>query len=676
MHIARSPVVAAGALTAALLTAAIAGAAPPEPRRHVPDWTRTPAQIAARCDARIAEYHRRIEALLRQRAPRSFASFLEPLEDAGADESDDLLPEQILFQVSPDEQLRAASQQCNQRLSDDQAELAARPDIYRALLGVRASGTAKTDAERKLLEIYLTGAQRAGAALTDAKRATFVALQKQLGELELSFNANLGKDATTVALAPEQTAGLPDDFRAKYKPDDAGRLVVRVDESTLGPFMRLASDESARRAFLTAYQRRGGTANVALLERLIGVRDRLAKLLGFQSWAAFTLSDRTAKSPARVDAFLLGIDTALLPRARAEKAELAALKGAPIAPWDNAYYAYLLRKSRYDVDAEAIKRYFPAKHTIDAILGVYAKLFDVRFTLDDALPRWTPDVLAYDVSEADGRYIGSFFLDLYPRPGKYSHFADFPLQPHRVLADGTVRAPLGAIIGNWQAPADGLPALLSHGEVETFFHEFGHNMAEMFETTPYQSLSGFRRDFVEAPAQMLENWVWEPAILREISSNVDTGEPLPDDMIAKLVRSRRFRAASDAVTQCFYASVDMRYHSSGPRVDTTAVWRAALERLTPSEPIPGTYPQAAFGHLAGGYSAGYYGYLWSKVYAQDLYTTFKRGGLENPQVGRRYRATVLAPARTYEADVSVARFLGRPMKPDAFYRELGLDPPR
>jgi thimet oligopeptidase len=282
--------------------------------------------------------------------------------------------------------------------------------------------------------------------------------------------------------------------------------------------------------------------------------------------------------------------------------------------------------------------------------------------------------MAYDAADtATGEFRGSFYLDLYPRPGKFSHFANLGPTPRRVMPDGTVRPAVNSIVGNWPAPANGKPSLLSHGDVVTFFHEFGHNVAALLGNTPYETLnSGFRLDFIEAPSQMLENFVWDPAILKTISSNVDTGAPLPDDLIAKMIAARYFDEATFTVTQDFYATVDQRFHTLRPPIDTIAVWRAAYNALTPGRFVAGTYPQASFGHLMGGYEAGYYSYLWAKVYAQDMFTAFKTAGLENPAIGARYRNEILAPARSIEPDAEVRNFLGRPMDPSAFYRQLGI----
>jgi Zn-dependent oligopeptidase len=202
-------------------------------------------------------------------------------------------------------------------------------------------------------------------------------------------------------------------------------------------------------------------------------------------------------------------------------------------------------------------------------------------------------------------------------------------------------------------------------------------MAAMLATGAYETFTeGFRQDFVEAPSQMLENWAWDPGILKMVSSNVTTGQPLPDALIAKMIAARYVHYALGTTGQIAYATIDMRYHTMTPPVDTTAVWKATIESTSPNTFVDGTHPQAGFGHLMGGYDAAYYGYLWSLVYAQDMFTRFARQGLTNPVAGMAYRRDILAPARLEEPDVEVAHFLGRPMSPDAFYRELGITPPK
>ncbi|TAM88600.1 hypothetical protein EPN42_08925, partial [bacterium] len=436
-----------------------------------------------------------------------------------------------------------------------------------------------------------------------------------------------------------------------------------------------------RKRFSVAYGKRGGLKNVALLEHAVAVRDRLAHVLGFKTWADYQLSNKMAQTPANVDSFLAEIDTKLLPKARREVAQLAALKHAqgdraPFASWDYAYYENQLRKTAYAVDEQQIRQYFPIDHVVSSVLDIYQRLLGVTFAEISPADAWAPGVREFSIADtATGKAIGWFYLDLFPRPGKYDHFANFPLRIGRLLPDGTFQKPVAAIVGNWPEPQPGKQALLSHDDVITFFHEFGHLMHATLCTAPYEttnSMVGVEQDFIEAPSQMLENWMWQPTILKEVSANVDTGKPLPDALIAKMVALKHVDDGVSWTTQAFYATYDMTIHSSGATIAATGIWSRLKRKLTVFPSVPGTYPEAGFGHLMGGYDAGYYGYLWSKVYAQDMFTVFQHGGLENPAVGARYRETILEPGAIYPAQQLAEKFLGRPLSYDAFYRDLGI----
>lgn len=640
------------------------------------DWTLSPQRIATSCATRIATLRGRVETIAGPRSARTFTTVVLPLENAVADLNDDLVAETFLYNVSTDRAVRAASLKCSTDEGNVLSEISARPDLYRALAAAQKSGTVHGAAQAKLTELWLTAVKRSGAGLDDTKRREFVSLSQKLTDLQNRFQANLGNEQLTIAITAAQALPLPVDFVAAALKKSADGYVVPVNESTIGPFMQNESDEAARKAFYVAYSNRGGEANVKLLEEAIATRDRLAHLMGYPTWAAYVLADRMAGTPQRVEDFLGRIDAAILPKARQERDEDAQLKGGPLQQWDQTYYENQLRKTKYAVDQNEIKQYFPVQHVVESVLGIYEQLLGVRFTRVDA-PVWQSQVDAYDVDDAAAnKPLGRFYLDLFPRPGKYDHFANFPLIPRRVLPDGSVRLAQSAIVGNWPQPAPGKPALLTQGDVETFFHEFGHNMAAMLADEPYETLtSGFRQDFVEAPSQMLENWAWDPGILKRVSANVTTGRPLPDELIHTMIAARYVHYALQTTTQILYGSVDIEYHSHAPPVDTTALWKATVAKTTPNNFVDGTHPQAGFGHLMGGYDAGYYGYLWSKVYAQDMFSRFASQGLTNPAAGMAYRRDILAPARLEEPDQEVHAFLGRPMSPDAFYKELGITPP-
>lgn len=646
------------------------------------DWNLTPAQIASTCTSAISQAQGRVRSLLASRGKRTFDSTVVPLENLTADLSDSTLAQWFLFEVSSSKDVRDASLKCNNDESAFLTSLTASPQLYDALARAKKSGTAKNAYQRKLTDMWLDTFKRSGAGLPQARRMEFVKLSNQLTDLQNKFQQNLGNDDTTITITAAQAASLPADFVAGLK-KNGETYVVPVNESTVGRFYDNERDEAARRAYYFAYNNREAAANTQLLESALAVRDRLAHLLGYQTWAAYRLSDRMAKSPDRVMKFLDSLDARLLPASKTEVERLRQLKAKEIGDpqavlqrWDFSYYDNLLRKTQYAVDNNEVRQYFPVQHTVDAVLNIYHTLLGVDFKQVVPSDAWNPDVIEYTVSDTKtGRFIGTTYFDLFPRPGKYDHFANFPLMPVRLNADGSYRPPMSAIIGNWPKPAPGHPALLSHDDVVTFFHEFGHDMAALLATAPYETLSnGFVTDFVEAPSQMLENFVWQPSVLKQISSNWKTGQPLPDDLINALVRSRYVDDAYDYTGQIFYSEVDLAYHSSGPHVDTTALWDKLETQLQPLPPVAGIHPQAGFGHLMGGYDAGYYGYLWSKVYAQDLFTAFLQGGLENPAVGMRYRKDILEPAQTYDPDVEVEHFLGRPMNPNAFYQEFETSP--
>jgi len=640
------------------------------------DWSLSPARIASSCATSITALKRSVDRIAHAARPRSFASVVVPLEAASADFNDDLAAQGFLYNVSTDAAVRKASLKCSTDAGNVLSEIAARPDLFRALADAQASGTVKGATDAKLTQLWLTAVKRSGAGLPDAQRREFVTLQQKLTTEQNTFQANLGNDTTTIPVTAAQAQSLPPDFVAASLKKTSDGFTVPVNESSVGPFLQNETDAAARKAFYVAYNNRGGDANVKLLEDAIATRDRLGHLMGYSSWAAFVLADKMAGTPARVEGFLAQIDAAILPKARQERDEDAALKGSPLDQWDQTFYENQLRKTKYAVDQNEIKQYFPVQHVIDSVLGIYQELLGVKFTRV-TVPVWQSQVQAYNVNDAaSGKPLGRFYLDLYPRPGKYDHFANFGVIPRRVLPDGTIRLAESAIVGNWPQPAPGKSALLQHGDVETFFHEFGHNMAAILANEPYETLTnGFRQDFIEAPSQMLENWAWDPGILKRVSASVSTGQPLPDDLVKKMIAARYVHYALMTTQQILYSTVDMKYHTSKPPVDTTAMWKATVSATTPNGFVDGTHPQSEFGHLMGGYDAGYYGYLWSKVYAQDMFSRFKAQGLTSPVAGMAYRNDILAPARLQEPDQEVRTFLGRPMNPNAFYQELGITPP-
>jgi thimet oligopeptidase len=663
------------ATAAALALPAVAGAAP------ALDWSMDAPTLTRTCAAAIAGADARVRALARPRgagAKYTFANTVLPLESAFADENDALAAQQFLSSVAPEKAVRDASLACDTRVEDQFSALTALPGLDAAVERAAASGTAKTVYERKLTDLWLETLHRSGARLSPARRAEFVKLESTLHDLENHFGQNLADDTTTIAINRRQIGGIGKDMLAGFSQAN-GAYVVPVNSGTY-EFLTQSTNEDARRAYYIAFNNRAAAVNVPLLERAIAVRDRLAHLLGYETWADYRLSDRMAGTPGRVEKFIATTTTALQPAvARQIEAMQAAVRvenrdsRATLQPWDVKRGEYLVDKA-HAVDANAVREYFPVQHTIDAVLDVYHTLLGINFEQVKPADAWAPGVLEYRVIDtASGKLLGLTYFDLYPRPGKFDYFANFPILPVRATPSG--RVPIAAIVGNWPKPAAGSPALLSHDDVVTFFHEFGHDLAALLATAPYETLSdGFRTDFVEAPSQMLENFAWQPEILRRITSNWKTGAPMPDALIAQLVASRETTRAYEIDRLLVYGKIDLAYHSMGPHVDTTAVWAKTAAQMLPLLYYPGTHPQVAFGHMMAGYDAGLYAYPWALVYAADMFTAFAQGNVLDPAVGMRYRTTILASARTYEPDEEVQAFLGRPSRPDAFYAELSVSP--
>jgi len=646
-----------------------------------PAWRSTAPQLAAQCRGAVSTARSTIDSLLsRPTAPGAFATIVRPIEAAAGQFFNATNTAASLLYLSPDKALRDSSSACFQLVSNFSVEMNADPRLYRA--SVQASKETLAPGDRMLVTRYVENTRHGGGALDSVTRVRTTAMLQRLSDLGREFGLALSADSTTITISDGEAAGLPAQFRSQLKPAKGGGLVVPVDESTVGTFLRNEPSSDVRRRYYVAYDRRGGMANIERLRAAVATRDTLAHLFGFPSWAAYQLDVKVAKTPERVLAFLRNLDRGLLPKARAELAALEPLAradglGHPIAVWDVSYYSEKLRRAKYAVDAEAVRQYFPVEHVVRSVLDVYAELFGLAFDEVTPADAWSPEVKQYTVRDADSkREMGTIYLDLFPRPDKYDHFASFPLVTSRRLPDGSLEKPVAGIVGNWPAPGGSTPSLLSHGDVVTFFHEFGHAVATLSDTSSYVSIgnSSLRQDFVEALSQMLENWMWQPAVLKRVSRNVTTGRPLPDSLIARMIALKHFRDGMNGTGQVFYAAYDMALHSSGATVDPLPLWMRMKSELTPLPAVQGSLEAAGFGHLMGGYDAGYYGYLWSKVYAQDLFTRFEREGPMNRATGRAYRRDVLAAGATAEPDVLLRRFLGRPLSYDAFFREMGIAP--
>jgi thimet oligopeptidase len=653
--------------------------AAPLPANTGINWNLSAAQLTASCKQELDRAQKAIDSIDARANSDSNPALLEDIERAMADMSDALDAQVLLMNVSVSKDVREASTKCVDAVNAFNVKLSADSVVYAIAQG--AMKTAPTPAERRLAELYVESGRRTGAGLPPAQRAQVTALFDRLNMLQTAFQRAIGEDNSSIVIDAKDARSLPPAFVKTLKATTGG-YQVNVNESTASQFLSNEQSAAARNRFYVVYSNRGGQGNVKRLADAVALRMQIAHLLGFKTWAAYQLDAKMAKTPDRVLELLNKVDSVLLPKARAEIAVLADMKKAdgdqtPFASPDYNFYEHRLEKTKYDVDEEALRQYFPVGKVVSSVFGIYQRLLSVHFEEIKPAMSWAPGVTEYSVTDtASGAAIGWFFLDLYPREGKYNHFATFGIRAGRTTSTGR-QLPISSIIGNWPVGEPGKPALLSHDDVVTFFHEFGHLMHQTLSRAPYETLFGsnVRQDFVEAPSQMLENWMWQPSILKEVSSNVKTGEPLPDVLINKIVAAKHVADGNVYSSQAFYATYDMRLHSSTTSLNPTKLWFDLKSQMTALPQVPGTIPEAGFGHLMGGYDAGYYGYLWSLVYAQDMFSVFQKGGLEDPATGMRYRKEILEPGALVEPDVLLHRFLGRDVSYEPFYKYIGVSAP-
>ncbi|MBI4178205.1 Zn-dependent oligopeptidase [bacterium] len=582
--------------------------------------------------------------------------------------------------VHPDPFVRAVGEEVDKVSSKFFVEVGSSRSLYLALKAFAKAAPDLTAEERYLLDENLKDFEDGGVALPDKKRAKFKALSKELSALAIDFSSHLRDYRDSLTVTREQLAGMDEDYIAGLKQDEAGQFILTLDYPEFLPYMDYGRDESVRRELLTKFRNRAKDKNISLLETITRLRRERTKLLGRPTYADYIISRRMAKTADRAAAFLRDVQKRVDRKAADELAELTELKrgetGDPkavIEQWDRMYYSKMLTLRKYKYDPQAVKAYFQTDRVIAALLDICQKIYGIEFQRVPGV-NWHEDVARYDVF-SDGSKIGEFYMDLYPRPNKYTHAAAWGLVPHKIFPDGSEQLPASAVVTNFPKPAPDRPSLLSFSDVETFFHEFGHLIHGILSTTRFAQVSGTRvmRDFVEAPSQMFEKWLHDTAVLSTFAKHHQTGETIPADLVDRIVRSRNVVSGMETQRQLFYGLYDLTLHTSARKLDVVKLWFDLKKDIERMPEIPGTSGPAGFDHLMG-YAAGYYGYMWSKMIAADLYEAFRdRGGLLSPDQGKRLRQQVLSQGGLRHPDELVEAFLDRSPKIDAFLRDLGIE---
>jgi thimet oligopeptidase len=517
--------------------------------------------------------------------------------------------------------------------------------------------------------------RHAGVAMPDDVRRQITALDDEMTQLGQQFAKNIAEDTRGIDVTVAQLKGLPADWIAAHPPDAKGMVRVTTDYPDMIPFMTYADDDGLRKAMQIQARTRGAAHNEELLQRLLVLRAKKAKLLGFATWADYQSDDKMVRGGKTAAALIERVAKLARRRAGKDYAELLAelRKEAPkataVADWQKARLEDRVKRAAYAVDSAEVRKYFPYARVLAGLLEITSTIYDLQYRPVTDATVWHPSVKVFDVMRGTEK-LGRIYLDMHPRADKYKHAAQFP------MVDGVVgkQLPEGALICNFPDPAAGDgPALMQHDDVVTMFHEFGHLMHHILGGHHHWvRLSGVatEQDFVEAPSQMFEEWAWNAETLTRFARHQETGEVIPKALVAKMRKADRFGLGTQTLQQMFYAAISLRFHQIDPaKLDQLATVKELQAKYTPFAYVEGTKFHTSFGHLVG-YSSMYYTYTWSLVIAKDLLTAYAKTGLLDTKTTYRYRDLVLAPGGTKDAADLVAEFLGRKSDFKAFERYL------
>jgi thimet oligopeptidase len=536
--------------------------------------------------------------------------------------------------------------------------------------------------QQYFLDETLRDFERSGLGLPDDQLDTVKKVKKELTQLELEFDKNIAQDASAIEVTREELAGLSDDFVNSLPKTTDGKYSVGVAFPIYIQVAENCTNAETRKKIWQAYQNRAYPINKQILQDIIAKRYELAQLLGFKTYAALELDSQMVHTPGRAQEFIDELSKKSLKKAAIEfkqftqelPASVSFAAGHKLYPWDTAFVRNQYKKNKLSIDENAIAEYFPMQHAVDGLLEIYQKFFNLTFKQLPVHGLWDADVQLIEVFDNHAQQkVGYLFLDLFPRANKFSHACQSTIIP--VIKGGTPNLGVAIVIANFPKPMADKPSLLLLKDVNTFFHEFGHALHALLGRTAVASFSGthVKRDFVEMPSQMLEEWLWNPEILQMVSAHYQTGQPLPTELIDKILAARRFDSGLFTSRQLFLSSLSLAYFNDGPDVNVDHILKELYNKLMVASNFDSAdHLYASFGHLTG-YGSGYYGYMWSKVFALDLFGAIEREGLLNPTIGHRYVGAVIGQGGSKDPNELLLDFLGREPNQEAFLSAMGLD---
>ena len=617
-------------------------------------------------------------------AERTFANTLLRLDDLYNIVSKVSGPLELLASVHPNRKIRDISDVSILIIQRYFVELSANEALYEVVYQFSTSIEAHELPinQQRFLESELRDFQHSGLGLSEYDREKLKRIQNRISELSLQFENNISSYSDTLFIPHNMIAGLPDDYKENHLQAD-GKYAIDLSYPSFYPFMEYAESDSLRKLLRYMFLNKGMPQNVSILSEILANRKSLAELLNYPSFSALIIDQGMAKSTEAVWEFEKDLIEKIQPKANWDTKQLLQLKydtiegnDKTITDWQKDYYENQLLLKKHRVDSEEVKQYFQVDNVIEGLFAISSLLFDIKFREIENPSVWHSGVRMFEMKEkSDNALVGYFYLDLYPREDKYQHAAAFSIVSGKKI-NSDYQHPIACLVCNFPPPGKNTPALLQHEDVETLFHEFGHLLHDMLTTSELYSQSGtsVAMDFVEAPSQMIENWVWNKESLSLFATHYKTNEIIPDSLLNRMMKARNIQSGNNLLQQIFYGMLDLTLHEqfdSSNIKSTTEIMSELQNSITNYDYMEGTHMQASFDHLLD-YGASYYGYLWSEVFAADMYSTFEKEGVLNQEVGLRFRKTILEKGGTENPMNLVRAFLRRDPNNEAFLKKQGI----
>ena len=645
-------------------------------------------------EAGIAEAKAEIDAIVANPDEPTFENTIEAMEYSGKTLNNVVGIFYNLMEANTNDELQKIAEEVSPMLTEYSMYVSLNPALFERVKAVYAKkdelGLDKD--QMTLLEDSYKSFVRGGANLSDEDKALYSKWSEELSLITLQFSKNVlaATNAYVLNITDEaDLAGLPEYVRTMAKETAAEKglegWAFTLDAPSYSPFLKYSENRELRKDIWTAYNTRaigGEFDNTEIVRKIVDLRIKIANILGYETYADYALEERMAKNRTTVNEFIKNLLEPSMPFAKKDIADVLAyakkngFKGDRLESWDFSFWSEKYQQAEYSLSAEELKPYFQLESCIDAVLGLATRLYGITFHELDNVPVYHEDVKVYEVKDADGSHLALFYADFFPRASKRGGAWMTEFRGQRI-EDGVEYRPFISTVMNFTKPTADTPSLITHDELTTFLHEFGHALHGIMAEGRYGSLTGTNvsRDFVELPSQIMENWAFEPEYLNSFAKHYQTGEPIPAEFIEKVVAAKNYLAGYAQVRQLHYGYLDMAWHSLTelPEAGTVEFEKSVLDPYAVMPSVPGTAFSGSFSHIfSGGYSAGYYSYKWAEVLEADAFSLFKEKGIFNTEVAASFRENILSKGGAEDEAVIYRNFRGHDPQPEALMEKLGL----